>query len=100
MQAIAGVKLAITALAQLLRSPSKFTFVYPDIEKISAKVKDMNITAHAEGMALYSQSMERKGDEADRLFTLAMRKFESAISSTPDNRFTIKSWGDALHEQV
>ncbi len=24
----------------------------------------------------------------------------SAIASTPDNRFTIKSWGDALYEQA
>lgn len=48
----------------------------------------MNITKHAEGMALYIQSMQRKGDECDRLFSLAMSKFEAAVSSTLDNRFT------------
>lgn len=59
----------------------------------------MNITKHAEGMALYMQSMKSKGDEGDRLFNLAMSTFEAALSSTLDNKETIKSWGDALTEQ-
>ncbi len=45
------------------------------------------------------ESMETKGDEGDRLFNLAMKRFEAASSSTLDNRFTLKSWGDALAEQ-
>jgi hypothetical protein len=47
-------------------------------------------------MALYAQSMQRKGDEGDRLFSLAMSKFEAALSSTLDNQFTVESWGDVI----
>src|SRR5690554_5762646 len=56
----------------------------------------MNITAHAEGMALIIQSMQLKGNEADRLFSLAMQKFETALSSALDNRHTLQAWADAL----
>jgi hypothetical protein len=48
-----------------------------------------NITAHAEGMALYMESMQRKGDDGDRLFGLAMRRFEAAVSSTLDNQVAV-----------
>ena len=51
-------------------------------------------------MALYIESMDSKGDESDRLFNLAMRRFEAASSSTLDNKFTVKSWADALCEQA
>ena len=36
----------------------------------------------------------------DRLFELAMSKFDSALSSTPDNQLTLKNWGDALAWQM
>jgi hypothetical protein len=104
------VKLAARALQQLQHHQAQIqkgetatqrpSFVHPDVEKIGAVVKDMNITAHAEGMALHIESMETKGDECDRLFNLAMRRFEAASTSTLDNRFTVKSWGDALAEQA
>eukprot|EP01119_Soliformovum_irregulare_P020731 TRINITY_DN6771_c0_g1_i1.p1 TRINITY_DN6771_c0_g1~~TRINITY_DN6771_c0_g1_i1.p1 ORF type:complete len:1301 (+),score=414.07 TRINITY_DN6771_c0_g1_i1:81-3983(+) len=99
VQQLTGVRISQTAQTQLFNSISTFTFVVPDIEKMSAKVKDMNITAHAEGMALYMQSTQFVGDSADRLFGVAMRKFETALSSTLDNRLTIKSWGEALYAQ-
>lgn len=51
-----------------------------------------NITTHAEGMALYAESMQRNGDEGDRLFILAMRKFEAASPSILDNQSQIKTW--------
>lgn len=38
---------------QLRANPDNFQFVYPDIEKMSITVKDMNIVAHAEGTSLY-----------------------------------------------
>lgn len=129
VQHLAGVKIStryvsppiyITCSAlQQFSKANDACFVYPDITKISAKVKDMNITAHAEGMSLYMESMQRKGEwelfflcswgvdaeyfvgeEGDRLFYLAMRRFEAALSSTLDNHVTVKSWGDALLHQV
>lgn len=36
----------------------------------------------------------------DRLFNLAMAKFDTALSSTPDNQLILKNWGDALCEQM
>jgi hypothetical protein len=94
IQAISGIKLSPKATQQLGKNTENFQFVYPDIMKISAKVKDMNIIAHAEGMSLFMQAMQGAGEEGDRLFTLAMQKFQHAISSTLDNDFTLKSWGD------
>ncbi|PRP85823.1 hypothetical protein PROFUN_06015 [Planoprotostelium fungivorum] len=105
IQSHTGVKITSRAFQQLVKNVHQFTFVYPDIHKMSVKIKDMNITelnpaAHAEGMALYIQSMQSRGDEADRLFQLAMQKFETAWFSTLDNEPTIKSWGDALIAQA
>lgn len=45
---------------------------------------------------LFSILKEEKGD---RLFSLAMSKFEAALGSTLDNHVTLKSWADALFDQ-
>src|SRR5690606_19182864 len=74
--------------------------VYPDLAKISARTKHMDIISHSEGAALCIQAMRTKGEEGDRLFQLAMAKFETALSSTADNVQTLKHWGDALLQQA
>ncbi len=48
----------------------------------------------------YMQSTKQKGNEGDRLFLLAMDRFEAALSSTPDNSLMLENWGDALYQQV
>ncbi len=83
----------------------------------------MDIISHAEGAALCIQAMNSKGEEGgtvycflkkaqitiyllmaqqqtDRLFQLAMAKFDTALSSTPDNQLILRNWGDALCQQM
>lgn len=100
LQTIMGVRLAVKALQQLAMSPDSLELVYPDLLKISAKAKHMDIISHAEGAALCIQAMNTKGEESDRLFNLAMAKFDTALSSMPDNQLILKNWGDGLCEQM
>lgn len=103
---------------QLATNPAGLSLVYPDLLKISARAKHMDIISHAEGAALCIQAMHTKGEESgrlltrsvirliitdgsiDRLYNLAMSKFDTALSSTPDNQLILKNWGDALCEQM
>jgi Clustered mitochondria/Hom_end-associated Hint/Translation initiation factor eIF3 subunit 135/Leucine Rich repeat len=101
LQHLSGIKIAKRALVELERAPDAFKIVLPDIKKISARVKHMNIISLAEGNALSIESMH-SGTDGERLFRLAMRKFETSIRATPDNEATLNNYGDELvrHAQV
>ena len=58
-----GLKLAPKALHQLTTNPKSLELVYPDLVKMSAKMKHMDIISHAEGAALCIQSKKMKGEE-------------------------------------
>eukprot|EP01105_Mastigella_eilhardi_P027289 TRINITY_DN8340_c0_g1_i1.p1 TRINITY_DN8340_c0_g1~~TRINITY_DN8340_c0_g1_i1.p1 ORF type:complete len:943 (+),score=171.83 TRINITY_DN8340_c0_g1_i1:238-2829(+) len=96
VQKCTGVQLTEKALQLLQLHPNTFELVYPDIAKMSTRTKDMNLVAQAEATALYVQSTKSQGEESDRIFQMAMIKFEAALQGMPDNSTTLKSWGDAL----
>lgn len=62
-----GIKLAPKALQQLATNSKSLEFVYPDLVKMSAKMKHMDIISHAEGAALCIQSKKMKGEEGGKL---------------------------------
>jgi hypothetical protein len=82
-----GIKFTKQSREELKKNPASFNVVISDIKKLAVQVKHMNIVSISEGNALSIQSM-RIEVGGDRLFRLAMSKFEEAISSTPDNQVT------------
>lgn len=59
----------------------------------------MNILSLTEGQLLHAQSMQYLPDSyeaAQRLFRLAMMKFEQAIQATPDNIRILKAYASVL----
>lgn len=66
-----GIKLAPRALHQLATNPKSLELVYPDLVKMSAKMKHMDIISHAEGAALCIQSKKMKGEEGGTTFSHA-----------------------------
>lgn len=50
-----------------MANPESLELVYPDLLKISAKAKHMDIISHAEGAALCIQAMHTKGEESGNL---------------------------------
>lgn len=83
---------------------ASFAFVVADIERVSAKVKQMNIISMAEGNALAIRAMQTliesktQGTEqdSDRLVSLALTKYEQAIRATPDNFAMVNQYGSML----
>lgn len=109
VQQLSGVKLTDQAMAELQKSPSSFFLVSPDIRKMAVRVKHMNIISLAEANALAIQAMDRLEDmlrkagsapafHHDRLFSLAMSKFEQAIRSTPDNTTMLNHYASVLEK--
>lgn len=90
-----GIKFSKQSRKELKKNPANFNVVISDIKKVSVQVKHMNIVSISEGNALSIQSM-RIEIGGDRLFRLAMSKFEEAISSTPDNQDTLNNYADVL----
>ena len=53
-----------------------------------------------QGLALSEQAETKSGDDADRLFALAGKKYEAALNIKPDNHEALDNWGLALSEQA
>lgn len=66
VQNLMGIKLAPKALHQLATNDKSLELVYPDLVKMSAKMKHMDIISHAEGAALCIQSKRMKGEEGGK----------------------------------
>jgi ubiquitin-protein ligase len=107
VQQLSGIKLTDQAMAELRKNPTSFFLVSPDIRKMAVRVKHMNIISLAEANALAIQAMDsldsvlRSSHNArafhhDRLFSLAMSKFEQAIRSTPDNTAMLNHYAGVL----
>ncbi len=107
---LTGITFSKQSKRELKNNSHAFKLVVPDIVKMSAKVlcivlqdanlklmtslflsfqvKHMNIVSLAEGNWLWIETKNSETREAgDRLFRLAMSKFEASIRSTPDNRY-------------
>jgi hypothetical protein len=76
--------------------PEGFEFVVQDVERISCRVKDMNIVSFAEAAQLFLHSMRANGVQSDRLFTMAMAKFEATQAAAPDDDGALLDWANAL----
>lgn len=94
---LVGIKVSKQAMSELSKAdPFTFAFVLPDIKKISAKVKHMNITSLSEAMEMALRSSRTGGPASERLFNLAQEKFEQSIRSIPDNEKTLIKYGEEL----
>ena len=58
------------------------------LRKVS-DLDDSNIVAYAEATSLYIQSRRKQGTHKRRLFDLAIKRFESAIQTKPDDAVTV-----------
>jgi tetratricopeptide (TPR) repeat protein len=107
VQQLTGVKLTDQAMKELKQNPNSFYLVSPDIEKMSVRVKHMNITSLAEANSLAIEALNQLEEAIrltpglptphhERLFRLAMNKFEQAIRSTPDNLVMLNHYADVL----
>ena len=54
----------------------------------------MNTIEQGEAISLSIQSSEKKGREKQRLFQLCRQRFESAISSIPDDEEALTNYGN------
>jgi NAD-dependent SIR2 family protein deacetylase len=53
-----------------------------------------------QGNALFEQAKTKTGEEADKLFTLAGKKYAAALEIKPDIHEALNNWGNALFEQA
>jgi hypothetical protein len=101
IQQLTGIKLTKRAMKELKQDPESFLIVLSDIKKIAAKAKHMNIISLAEGEALSIRAMRHTSERgADRLFRLAMTKFEMAIRATPDNKVYNQSINQSINQPI
>eukprot|EP01094_Clydonella_sp_ATCC50884_P018172 TRINITY_DN330_c1_g1_i1.p1 TRINITY_DN330_c1_g1~~TRINITY_DN330_c1_g1_i1.p1 ORF type:complete len:885 (-),score=219.35 TRINITY_DN330_c1_g1_i1:224-2608(-) len=105
MQQLTGIKLTKRAMEELRLNPSTFRVVLPDIKKVTARVKHMNVVSVAEAKALSIHAMRSEiHHSGERLFNLAKSKFERAYRATPDNTtilndFARMLWSYAFKEE-
>ena len=95
---LTGVRITKKAWEELDQQPDTFRLVSSDVKKVSARVKQMNIIALAEANELSIRSYDFLSNPrgSQRLFNLAMHKFEMCIRSTPDSEDALISYGDEL----
>lgn len=60
---LSGIRLSPDAIAEFSENPQAFHLVYPDIEKLIAKVKFMQIVEFFEAKALSIDARNRKPQE-------------------------------------
>mmetsp|Transcript_25879 Transcript_25879/g.36402 ORF Transcript_25879/g.36402 Transcript_25879/m.36402 type:complete len:629 (-) Transcript_25879:2-1888(-) len=82
--------------------PSIFQFQFPfdeiDLIEIKETVKHMNIVSHAEGFVLKIKASRKRGEEAKRLYRLAIDCFKKALSIDPSNKHSMRNLADCyLH---
>lgn len=53
-----------------------------------------------QGNALFEQAQTKTGEEADRLFALAGKKYQAALKIKPDKHEALNNWGNALFSQA
>ena len=51
-----------------------------------------NIVDYAEATSLFIQSTKRKNPHKKRLFDLAMKRYEAAVSVKPDDSLSLTGW--------
>lgn len=102
LQEMLGVKLSYDSKKEFEAHPSEFKLVVADVTDVHVKVKKMNTISLAEGNALAIQAIQELSNEGsrhhDRLFRLAMAKFDSAILATPDNTAMLRHYARILTE--
>mmetsp|Transcript_12555 Transcript_12555/g.31889 ORF Transcript_12555/g.31889 Transcript_12555/m.31889 type:complete len:1411 (-) Transcript_12555:123-4355(-) len=97
---LTDITLTDQATHELYVHPRSFEFVDSDIVTVGVRVKHLNIIDDAEGMALSIKASHTTGlRERIRLSQLACVKFESALSSSPNNFLILYHWAEALEEQ-
>ena len=100
IQQLTGVRLTARAFSEIKSSPFTIELVTQDVEKVSCRVKDMNIMASSEAIMLYIQSLNCTGQQSERLFQLALSKFEDAQSLSPDNNVSLLDWANAIFHRA
>ena len=99
---LSGIRLRSVAL-RTLENPllvRKMYFTRADIEELHPRVKVMAVMDVVEAEALWIELANRDPEEADRLFSVVMDRFENAINSTPDQISLSLRYAAVLIEQA
>eukprot|EP01117_Protostelium_nocturnum_P013752 TRINITY_DN5166_c0_g1_i1.p1 TRINITY_DN5166_c0_g1~~TRINITY_DN5166_c0_g1_i1.p1 ORF type:complete len:1384 (-),score=482.44 TRINITY_DN5166_c0_g1_i1:40-4191(-) len=99
LQTLTGIKIKQQTLEEVGQSPnhSEIEMMTPDIEKLSVKIKFMNIIDFASAIDLCQQAMKKTGDAQEKLFAICHSKFEAALAAAPNSKHVLYQWGCTLH---
>lgn len=80
------------------KGSSRIKLLSVDIESISTKVKQLDLIDMAEGKMLFLQGMNKEHNmfQKKRLFSMAISRFEAAISSNTNNPQILLAWARSL----
>jgi len=79
-------------------SESDVNRLYAALTRTEATQRDISFNRW--GNALLVQAQTSQGEEADRLFEQAYKKFQAALKIKPDKHEAINNWGTALSTQA
>eukprot|EP00727_Mastigamoeba_balamuthi_P001851 m51a1_g11663 hypothetical protein (1053) ;mRNA; r:493-4759 len=103
VEALTGIRLTGSAMRELKKNPGGFKVVVADIKRMDPVVKHMNIVSLADGIMCATQAMDQLKQESvqcsERLFSLAMTKFEQAVKATPDDHKILNTYAEYLFER-
>mmetsp|Transcript_14516 Transcript_14516/g.43598 ORF Transcript_14516/g.43598 Transcript_14516/m.43598 type:complete len:844 (+) Transcript_14516:997-3528(+) len=99
LRQLLGLRFAGNTFACLLATPRLFSYRAPfeetDLSGLKERISYMNIVAHSEGFVLKLNAARSVSDEErSRFLWRAIKKFERALMSNPDNRVTLRNLAD------
>jgi len=93
-----GVKLNKHALDEYASAPTSFKLMKFDLQKISARVRHMNVIDEAEANILFTEAKSR-ATVRDALWKATSQKFARAVASNTNSVRTFLKWGTMLITQ-
>jgi hypothetical protein len=105
IQVLTGTRMSRFALRELQKNPKSFKVVISDVKRMDVVVKHMNVASLAEGNLLSMQAAQLLNQAAsldcsERLFVMAMTKFDRAIRATPDSVSVLSTYADVLEKRA
>lgn len=95
-----GVHWSQQAFKEFRAAPQEFRLMKFDLQKISARVKHLNVIDEAEGNLLFYEATKGKqGNIRSGLWKATNEKFARAVASNTSNPVTFVRWGRILIEQ-
>lgn len=101
IEELSGVKLTGDVKRVLQQNEAELTFVLPDVQKILLKSRQMPLVTFAEARLLHLQSAQQRNAFAQqRLFDLAVHKFDKSVKANPDNEEILLAYAAALQDHA